>query len=35
MVAADAGPMEIEWVETTVMRVAKAVRQSAAEGYGD
>jgi len=34
VVAADAGPMEIEWVETRVLKVAKVVRQSTAEDFG-
>ena len=35
MVAADAGPMEIEWEETAVWSVAQTVRQSTAEGDGN
>ena len=35
MVAADAGPMEIEWEETAVWSVAETVRQSTAEGAGN
>ena len=34
VVAADAGPMEIEWEETAVWKVAEAVRKSTAEGVG-
>jgi len=35
VVAADAGPMEIEWEETAVWSVAETVRQSTAEGAGN
>jgi hypothetical protein len=32
--AADAGPMEIEWEETTVLKVAETVSSSRAEDAG-
>ena len=35
MVAADAGPMEIEWEETAVWSVAETVQWSTAEGAGN
>ena len=35
MVAAHAGPMEIEWQETTVLKDGKAVRESTAEDFGN
>ena len=35
MVAADAGPMGIEWEETAVWSVAETVRLSTAEGAGN
>jgi len=35
VVAADAGPMEIEWEETAMWSVAETVRSSTAEDAGN